>query len=126
MVIVIDDNKESIKLVSDLLHYSEIDVRSYSSGSSFLDDLPFLIENHSILLIILDIHMPGFDGFQVLNKIRRISDMDNVPVMAMTALAMKDEQIKIKSAGFDYYFSKPINIKLFLDSVFSVLQRSKV
>ena len=125
-VLVIDDNVQSITLVSDILTVNGYSVVTFQDGYDAIKGLDLIKENDLPHLIVLDIHMPGFDGFHVFEHIRSKDLYNNVPVMAMTALAMKDEQEKILSAGFDYYVSKPIDVPSFLQLVASSVQNQEV
>ena len=68
-------------------------------------------------LILMDIQLPGIDGIEALRRIRADRSLDAVPVIAVSASVMPDDQQKIVTSGFDAFVTKPINLKQFLDTV---------
>lgn len=68
-------------------------------------------------LILLDIHMPQMDGYEVARRLRADRDCSKIPIVAVTALAMVGDREKILAAGFDGYIAKPIESELFLSQV---------
>ena len=70
-------------------------------------------------VILLDINLPDIDGYEVAQRLRNSEKkmLSNVPIIAITANAMRGDAIKILGAGFDYYISKPINIQELMDKV---------
>jgi two-component system cell cycle response regulator DivK len=65
----------------------------------------------------MDIQLPDIDGITALREIRRNASLDAMPVLAVSASVMPDEQQKIVASGFDAYVMKPINLKPFLETV---------
>ena len=65
----------------------------------------------------MDIQLPDIDGIEALRRIREDSLLDRVPVIAVSASVMPDDQQKIVTSGFDAFVIKPINLKQFLDTV---------
>ena len=68
-------------------------------------------------LILMDIQLPDIDGIEALRRIREARPLDAVPVIAVSASVMPDDQQKIVRSGFDAFVTKPINLKSFLDTV---------
>ena len=66
-------------------------------------------------LVLLDIRMPIFDGYEVLKVISR--EEHKVPIIALTAYALREDEIKIREAGFNTYVTKPIKSKMLLDAI---------
>ena len=75
-------------------------------------------------LIILDLHMPGLDGFGVLEELRRDEKFASTPIMALTASAMQGDRARALAAGFDSYVSKPIPLPALRDEVERLLTRA--
>jgi len=73
-------------------------------------------------LIILDLHMPGLDGFGVIREIRRDEQLAALPVMALTASAMQGDRERALAAGFTGYIAKPIPLKTLRKEVERLLQ----
>lgn len=72
-------------------------------------------ENPSVIL--LDIQMPGIDGFEVIKRLKEDPSTSHIPVIAMTALAMTGDEEKCLRAGFTDYISKPVNLAEMLEKV---------
>jgi CheY-like chemotaxis protein len=79
------------------------------SGSLGLD----LARSHRPDLLLLDIHMPDLDGFQVLSRLRADPATRAIPVVAVTAQAMVDDVKRVMAAGFDAYLPKPLDLGSF-------------
>lgn len=72
-----------------------------------------MVEKHRIDLVLMDIQMPELDGYQATQQIREKRRFDNLPIVAMTANAMKHDIDKCYEVGMNDYISKPLNIELF-------------
>jgi two-component system cell cycle response regulator DivK len=68
-------------------------------------------------LVLMDIQLPDIDGITALREIRTDPALDAVPVLAVSASVMPDEQLKIVTSGFDAFITKPINLKQFRETV---------
>ena len=68
-------------------------------------------------LVLMDIQLPDIDGIAALRRIRADHTLDAIPVLAVSASVMPDEQQMIVASGFDAFITKPINLKQFLDTV---------
>jgi CheY-like chemotaxis protein len=68
-------------------------------------------------LVLLDIQLPGIDGFEVLRRLRAMPAMSGVPVVAVSANAMPEDRARAMAAGFDDYVTKPIDMPLLLATV---------
>jgi CheY-like chemotaxis protein len=68
-------------------------------------------------LILMDIHLPGMDGLSVVREIKSDARMNGVPILALTAHAMRGDKDRFLEAGCDGYISKPIDVKTFLSSI---------
>jgi two-component system cell cycle response regulator DivK len=68
-------------------------------------------------LVLMDIQLPDIDGIAALREIRKESSLDAMPVLAVSASVMPDEQQKVVTSGFDAFITKPINLKQFLETV---------
>jgi CheY-like chemotaxis protein len=77
-------------------------------------------------IILLDIHVPPYTGFQMLEMLRRLEKFKNTPVIAITASVMNEEVAKLKASGFNGVFSKPINQDIFPDMLNRVLQGESI
>ena len=116
-IMVVDDNHEMLKIVGRVLELEGYDVSTAPDGSSALA----LLSECKPDLIILDIIMPGLDGFQVIDHIRRRSD---VPIIMLTA---KHEVTLLRKAlvlGADDYIRKPFDAKVLVARVRAKLRRT--
>lgn len=121
-VLYVEDNKANLKLVKRIFENME-NVVLYDTQQGELAVNIALEKKPDIIL--LDLNLPGIDGFEVLRRIRAIEVLQNIPVAAVTAYAMNDDQRRIKNAGFDGYIIKPIDIEQFIDEVNRLLSQNK-
>lgn len=116
-ILVIEDNPLNMKLVVDFLEHKGFSLLKATDGETAFKFLNKNIPD----LIILDIRLPDIDGFTIFDTIRKDDNLKNIKVMAMTALAMSDDEQRLKEAGFDAYILKPIDIKEFIKLVTKLL-----
>lgn len=117
-VLVADDKAASRELVCAVLERSGYCVAEAGDGLEALRNARQLKPD----LIILDLHMPGMDGFGVIEEIRRDRVLAATPVMALTASAMQGDRERALSAGFTSYVAKPIQIGALRSEVARLLQ----
>jgi len=103
-VLVADDKATSRELIRTVLEICGYEIAEASDGIEALRYARELKPD----LIILDLHMPGVDGFGVLAELRRDATFAATPIMALTASAMQGDRERAIAAGFDSYVSKPI------------------
>jgi two-component system, cell cycle response regulator len=72
-------------------------------------------------LVVMDLQLPGIDGYEALAALRSMPDLDTVPVVAVTSFAMVDDRDRALSAGFDQYLAKPIDPETFTEEISSLL-----
>ncbi len=104
-VLVVEDNEDSRELVCAMLEDS-YEITSCADARSALA----LLESTTLLpdLLLLDISLPGIDGIQLLHRIRSSEALAGIPAVALTAHAMKGDESRFRSLGFDGYVTKPI------------------
>ena len=113
-ILYIEDNPANLKLVEQIIGLKG-DIELYTAHTPFLGIK--LAEVHLPDLILLDINMPGMDGYQVLDELKKITALDNTPIIAVTANAMSRDIDKGIAAGFSDYITKPINVPIFLETI---------
>jgi CheY-like chemotaxis protein len=84
-----------------------------------------IAENQDVDVILLDVNLPDIDGYEVARRLRtsKKSALAHIPIVAVTANAMKGDDQRVLGAGADVYMSKPINIQEFLDTVESLVYK---
>ncbi len=112
-VLIVEDNELNMKLFHDLLEahgYRTIQTRN---GIEALD----LARAHHPDLILMDIQLPEVSGLEVTKWIKEDDDLRSIPVIAVTAFAMKGDEERIRQGGCEAYISKPISVVKFLETV---------
>ena|SRR6266567_3669773 len=118
-VLIADDKATSRELIRTVL---ETCGHAISEASDGIEALRYAREFEPDL-IILDLHMPGVDGFGVLAELRRDGKFAATPIMALTASAMQGDRERAIAAGFDSYVSKPIPLPALREEVERLLRR---
>ena len=111
--LVVEDNPMNMELVCDLLEMQEHTVLQAVSGSEMLTHL----KEHTPDLILMDIQLPGMDGLELTRILRSDPNTKAIPIIALTAHAMKGDEERILKQGCSGYISKPIETRTFLDTV---------
>ncbi len=112
-ILIVEDNEKNMKLVRDILQHNGHRTLEAVNG---LDGVRLAREQKPDL-VLMDIQLPDIDGITALRRIREDNALDAVPVLAVSASVMPDEQHKIVTSGFDAYITKPIALKSFLETV---------
>jgi two-component system, cell cycle response regulator DivK len=105
-ILIIEDDEMSRELVRDVLVFHGCHVLEAGSAENGLK----ILEEQGPLVVLLDIQLPGMDGFEMLNRIRSTEALSQTRVVAVTASAMDHDRRRIMAAGFDAYVPKPVNI----------------
>ena len=106
-ILVVEDNPLNLKLVRDVLTAFGYDIVEAQTG----EDGGRLAGESGPDLVLMDLQLPGIDGYEALRRIRRDARIDGVPVVAVTAFAMREDRERTAAAGFDGYLSKPISVR---------------
>ena len=114
-ILYIEDNSDNRMLVRRILQPEDFNLIEAKNGIQGLS----IAESHDIDLILLDINLPDIDGYEVARRIRSSAKavLASVPIIAVTANAMKGDAQKVLNAGCDIYLSKPLNIQELLEKV---------
>ena len=121
-VLIVEDNELNMKLFHDLLAahgYRTIQTRN---GFDALD----LARKHRPDLILMDIQLPEVSGLEVTKWIKEDDELRMIPIIAVTAFAMKGDEERIRSGGCEAYISKPISVLSFLETVRRFIGQSKL
>jgi two-component system, cell cycle response regulator DivK len=112
-VLIVEDNDLNMKLFHDLLEAHGYDTLQTKDGLEALQ----LARQHHPDLILMDIQLPEVSGLEVTKWIKEDEDLKSIPIVAVTAFAMKGDEEKIREGGCEAYIAKPISIAHFLDTV---------
>ena len=121
VILVVEDDSKSRKLVRDLLTVKGYTLVEAETGEEGVR----LAQERRPGLVLMDIRLPGIDGIQALERLRAEVATREIPVMAMTASVMAGDRRKVLDAGFDAFLSKPIKIRDFLAAVEELLERQR-
>ena len=112
-VLIVEDNELNMKLFNDLLEANGYGTIQTRSGVEAVE----LARRHRPDLILMDIQLPEVSGLQVIQWIKDDDELKHIPVIAITAFAMKGDEEKIRQGGCEAYLSKPISVVKFLETV---------
>jgi two-component system cell cycle response regulator DivK len=112
-VLIVEDNELNMKLFNDLLDAHGYKTLQTRDGMEALD----MAREHRPDLILMDIQLPEVSGLEVTKWLKADDELQSIPVVAVTAFAMKGDEEKIREGGCEAYISKPISVATFLDTV---------
>lgn len=112
-VLIVEDNELNMKLFSDLLEAHGFATLKTSNGIEAIE----LARQHQPNLILMDIQLPEVSGLEVTKWLKEDEGLRDIPVVAVTAFAMKGDEERIREGGCEAYLSKPISVSKFLETV---------
>jgi two-component system cell cycle response regulator DivK len=112
-VLIVEDNELNMKLFNDLLETRGCRVVQTRQGVEAMD----LARKHRPDLILMDIQLPEVSGLQVTQWLKDDDELRAIPIIAVTAFAMKGDEEKIRQGGCEAYLSKPISVAKFFETV---------
>lgn len=112
-VLIVEDNELNMKLFHDLLAANGYETLQTRNGMDALD----IAREHHPDLILMDIQLPEVSGLEVTKWLKDDEDLREIPVVAVTAFAMKGDEQRIRDGGCEAYISKPISVGTFLETV---------
>jgi len=118
-ILVVEDNPMNSMLVRDILQHrghEVLEAATIEAGRAML-------RGASIDLVLMDVEFPGGGGVALLREIRDDPSLAQLPIVAVTALAMRGDRERLVAAGFDGYISKPIDTRAFGPTVEAFLRR---
>jgi two-component system cell cycle response regulator DivK len=119
-ILIAEDNPVNRELLRELLEGRGYEVEEACDGVQALE----MVASTRPALLLLDLGMPKLDGFGVIRKIRADPELADLPVMAVTAYAMRGDRENILDAGFDAYLSKPVSAALLTGELDRLLNQS--
>lgn len=121
-ILVVEDNEKNRKLIRVILKSKGYELIEADDAEKALE---LLNNNLRPDLILMDIGLPGMDGLELTRQIKQNELTKNIPVIAVTAHAMRGDEEKILAAGCDNYISKPIKVGEFPGTIEELLQKYK-
>jgi CheY-like chemotaxis protein len=106
-ILIVEDNPVNLKLIRDVLEFRGFDVITAQSGEEGVA----VASSVSPDLVLMDLQLPGIDGHEALQRIHADPRCRDIPVVAVTAFAMKEDIERAEAAGFAGYIAKPISVR---------------
>lgn len=119
VILIVDDNPENLKLAIAILSPHGYDLRTASDGVEALA----LVELLEPGLILLDLQLPGVDGLSIARLLKADAAHSHIPILALTAYAMKGDETKALAAGCDSYLTKPVDKHVLRSTVAALLAK---
>jgi two-component system cell cycle response regulator DivK len=113
IVLIVEDNELNMKLFHDLLEAHGYTALGTRNGIEALE----LARKHRPDLILMDIQLPEVSGLEVTKWLKDDQDLQHIPIVAVTAFAMKGDEERIRKGGCEAYLSKPISVSRFIETV---------
>ena len=113
VVLIVDDNEKNMKLARDVLRLAGLRTLEAATGG---ESIALAVE-HLPAVILMDIRLPDMDGTAAAVRIKGDPRTADIPIVALTSLAMKGDRETLLGAGFDGYLEKPISVREFPDQV---------
>ena len=117
-VMIVEDNELNMKLFHDLLEAHGFATIQTKNGMEAVG----LAREHRPDLILLDIQLPEISGLEVTKQLKQDDELKSIPVIAVTAFAMKGDEEKIREGGCEAYIAKPISVTTFMETIQKVLK----
>jgi two-component system, cell cycle response regulator DivK len=117
-VLIVEDNELNMKLFNDLLEAHGYATLKTSHGIEAME----LARTHKPDLILMDIQLPEVSGLEVTRWLKADDELKSIPVIAITAFAMKGDEERIREGGCEAYMSKPISVSKFIATVKTYLE----
>lgn len=112
-ILVVEDNAKNMKLFRDVLVATGYRTLEATTGTEAVD----MAAEHAPDLVLMDIQLPDLDGVQALRRLRADARTAGIPVLALTAQAMRGDRERFLAEGFDGYLSKPVDVRELIGTV---------
>ncbi len=112
-ILVVEDNPFDIELFVEIIRSRGLTAEEANNGEEAIQKA----EENFYDLVLMDIGLPGVDGVEAMHTIKSMPGYRNVPVIALTAYAMKGDRERFLASGFDEYISKPIDVNDFIRTI---------
>lgn len=122
VILIVEDNARNLKLARDILNH--VGYRTLEAENA--EDGLALARAERPDLVLMDVQLPGMDGVEALGRLKTDPLTADIPVVALTAFAMRDDRDRLLAVGFDAYLEKPLNVREFPGQVDAALRRVDV
>ena len=112
-ILVVEDNEKNMKLFRDVLVATGYRTLEATTGGEAVD----MASEHTPDLVLMDIQLPDLDGVEALRRLRADPRTATIPIVALTAQAMRGDRERFLASGFDGYVSKPVNVRDLIETV---------
>ena len=112
-VLVVEDQEDNMQIMNDMLSSAGYVVIKAVTG----DEAVAMAASHIPALILMDVMLPGLDGYEATRRIKGNAALAHIPIFAVTSFAMDGEKSKAEQAGCDAYFSKPVSPRALLAKI---------
>ena len=120
-IYIVEDNEKNLELFLAVLGtIPNLEILSSITGKEGLK----IIQSSNPDIILLDIQLPDISGTDICKELRKIKKFKETPIIAVSSFAMKGDKERILKAGFDYYFSKPLNILSFREKIQNLIDKN--
>ncbi len=120
-ILIVEDNELNLKLFNDVLEAHGYETMETREGLKAID----LARVHNPDLILMDIQLPEVSGLEVTKWLKEDDELRKIPVIAVTAFAMKGDEEKIRDGGCEAYISKPISVSHFIRTIDRILGETR-
>jgi two-component system cell cycle response regulator DivK len=121
-ILIVEDDSKSLKLMRDLLNVLGYITFEANNGQQAVD----VAKTEKLDLILMDIQMPGMDGLEATKVIKADITTRDIPIIALTANAMRGDEEKVLQAGCNGYVTKPVNIRILQEKMNGYLSESRL
>ena len=118
VLLIVEDNQMNMKLIEMALRQDDYHFLRASNGEEALE----MTEREKPSLIIMDVQLPGISGLEVTRRLRGKAEYARVPILAVTAYAMKEDEERALDAGCDMYITKPIDTRVLRQTVAEMVE----
>ena len=112
-ILAVDDEPDNLNLLADLMEFQGAEVKRTENAQQALK----VLDDYHPSLILLDLSMPGMDGWELHRQLRTRTELAHIPIIAITALAMPTDVERASHEGFDGYVTKPFRIQTLLTDI---------
>jgi CheY-like chemotaxis protein len=119
MIVYVEDNPRNVAFMEDLVgELPDVELLDAPTAELGLE----LIRARRPSVVIMDIHLPGIDGFEAMRRLRASPDTHDIPVIALSAAGRVGDTKQIEGSGFHSYFDKPVNVEALLNALEQLLE----